>query len=123
MYIFHIHTATVLVVMHSLTPLVSLEFALIWEWGRKGYRSYSAELLFILNKTYPTLKKIILSKPNFITVRYDFQLKVYVEIALCRYLDSVLIVLSFQPMFFSVDTGSSRVFFWLPFREYLYLST
>lgn len=36
MYIFqHPHCNTVLVIMHSLTPLLSLEFALIWGGGGK----------------------------------------------------------------------------------------
>lgn len=82
-------TLTVLVKLHiPLTPLLSFKIALILRG--KEYRSCSAELHLFRTKHY------ILHLKNYqnqisITVMYDFQLKVHdVEIALCRYCESVL---------------------------------
>lgn len=110
----------ILIKMHiPLHPWFSLEFVLLG--FRVRYRSCSTQLYFGQNISYN-------KKNNFIKTRFPSQLRmISVRVHAELHFPDISTVSSARLLLsayvFSVDTGSSTVFFWLPFREYLYLST
>lgn len=69
LYIFQYQQNTVLIKMHfPLNPLLSHEF-FIFEWGKEGYRSCSADYIYLKQNIIPYIKK-----NNFIKTKFQSQL-------------------------------------------------